>query len=45
MSEEQNRQLYWDAVYKLQAYIDSGYADKDSTLDELSDDLDDLGGT
>ena len=39
MSEEQNRQLYWDAVFKLREYIESGYASVEETFEELEDDL------
>ena len=39
MNEEEARRLYWDAVYKLQEYVKSGYASVEDILEELEDDL------
>ena len=39
MNEEQSRQLYWAAVYKLREYVESGYASTEEMFEELEDDL------
>jgi hypothetical protein len=41
MTEEKERGLYWDAVYKLEDIIKDGNKSKEEILEELKEDLPD----